>query len=186
MLSKAGCGSCQRHGAAHSRQLWHRLSLPPHTHTRLCRLGVAGLAMDVRLLVCRFIWNDGFGTISDALRCLQLCRAEGATISSNSWGGVPQSRERFGRLGPGSSEESVCLNHLSHPNPPPPSLPPAAEALSLALKEAQKAGMLFVVAAGNDAMDIDADPIFPASSKCVSTRTLPQFKCCTPSPFLLL
>jgi hypothetical protein len=49
--------------------------------------------MDVRLLVCRFIWDDGFGSISDALECLRLCREEGAAISTNSWGGVPHSRE---------------------------------------------------------------------------------------------
>lgn len=58
-----------------------------------CRLGVAGVAMNVRLLVCRFIWDDGFGSISDALECLRLCREEGAMVSTNSWGGVPHSSE---------------------------------------------------------------------------------------------
>lgn len=59
-----------------------------------CRLGVAGIAMDIRLLVCRFIWDDGFGSISDALECLRLCKEEGAHVSSNSWGGVPHSSKR--------------------------------------------------------------------------------------------
>jgi hypothetical protein len=49
--------------------------------------------MNVRLLVCRFIWDDGFGSISDALECLRLCREEGAMVSTNSWGGVPHSSE---------------------------------------------------------------------------------------------
>jgi hypothetical protein len=31
-------------------------------------LGGAGLAMDVKLLVCKFIWDDGFGSISDWYR----------------------------------------------------------------------------------------------------------------------
>ncbi|KAL4457752.1 hypothetical protein ABPG75_012617 [Micractinium tetrahymenae] len=92
-------------------------------------LGVAGIAMDVRLLVCRFIWDDGFGSISDALECLRLCKEEGAVISSNSWGGVPRSR-----------------------------------AIEEGLKEIEEAGMLFVVASGNQGIDLDARPAFPASS----------------------
>lgn len=72
-------------------------TIPPPTPTLVaamsCRLGVAGIAMDIRLLVCRFIWDDGFGSISDALECLRLCKEEGAHVSSNSWGGVPHSSE---------------------------------------------------------------------------------------------
>ncbi len=54
--------------------------------------------MDVRLLGCRFIWDDGFGSISDALECLRPCREEGALVSTNSWGGVPHSSEFLRRL----------------------------------------------------------------------------------------
>lgn len=39
-------------------------------------------------MVCRFIWDDAGGYISDAMTCLRLCRGEGAMITSNSWGGV--------------------------------------------------------------------------------------------------
>lgn len=57
--------------------------------------GVAGTswggAKGTQLLVCRFIWNDGTGWLSDALNCWTLCEAQGATIYSNSWGGVPNS-----------------------------------------------------------------------------------------------
>ena len=42
----------------------------------------------VKLVVCRFIWSDGSGYISDAITCLKLCRDEGALITSNSWGGI--------------------------------------------------------------------------------------------------
>lgn len=92
-------------------------------------LGVAGIAMDIRLLVCRFIWDDGFGSISDALECLRLCKEEGAHVSSNSWGGVPHSR-----------------------------------AIEDGLREIEQAGMLFVVASGNQGIDLDARPAYPASS----------------------
>ncbi|PRW20948.1 peptidase S8 isoform A [Chlorella sorokiniana] len=51
-------------------------------------LGIAGLNWKVKLLVCRFIWNDGSGYVSDAMNCIKLCRQEGAMITSNSWGGI--------------------------------------------------------------------------------------------------
>lgn len=39
-------------------------------------------------MICRFIWDDGSGYISDAINCLKLCRDDGALIASNSWGGI--------------------------------------------------------------------------------------------------
>lgn len=52
------------------------------------RQGIAGVVWNVKLLVCRFIWNDGTGYVSDAMNCLKLCKQEGALITSNSWGGI--------------------------------------------------------------------------------------------------
>ena len=43
---------------------------------------------------------------------------------------------------------------------------PAAEAIDAALDEAEAAGMLFVVAAGNRGTDLDQEPQFPASAGC--------------------
>lgn len=51
-------------------------------------VGVAGVTWNVKLLVCRFIWNDGSGYVSDAMNCIKLCKQEGALITSNSWGGI--------------------------------------------------------------------------------------------------
>lgn len=51
-------------------------------------IGVSGMNWRVQLYVCRFIWNDGSGYISDAMNCISLCSAEGAMITSNSWGGI--------------------------------------------------------------------------------------------------
>jgi hypothetical protein len=42
--------------------------------------------------------------------------------------------------------------------------PGSAEAIDAALKEIEAAGMLFVVASGNQGTDLDARPAFPASS----------------------
>lgn len=52
------------------------------------RQGIAGVNWSVKLLVCRFIWNDGSGYVSDAMNCIKLCKQEGALITSNSWGGI--------------------------------------------------------------------------------------------------
>eukprot|EP00887_Chlorella_sp_A99_P002404 scaffold10.g2404.t1 len=52
------------------------------------KVGTASLAFGVKLLVCRFIWDDGSGWLSDAMNCWSLCAANNATIYSNSWGGV--------------------------------------------------------------------------------------------------
>jgi hypothetical protein len=50
--------------------------------------GGSGAAWRVGLLPCRFIGDSGAGYVSDAITCIQLCKAEGATVYSNSWGGV--------------------------------------------------------------------------------------------------
>ncbi|KDD76013.1 subtilase, partial [Helicosporidium sp. ATCC 50920] len=49
-------------------------------------LGVSGVAWRAQLYVCRFIWADGTGFLSDAAACLDWCRSKGVKISSNSWG----------------------------------------------------------------------------------------------------
>lgn len=51
------------------------------------------------------------------------------------------------------------------PTQPPALLLPAAGLIEEALKQVQEAGMLFVVASGNKATDLDARPEFPASSR---------------------
>eukprot|EP00887_Chlorella_sp_A99_P002405 scaffold10.g2405.t1 len=52
-------------------------------------MGVASTAFGVKLLVCRFIWDDGGGWMSDAIKCWGLCDRAGATIYTNSWGKLP-------------------------------------------------------------------------------------------------
>lgn len=49
--------------------------------------------------MCRFIWDDGTGYVSDAMNCLKLCKQEGALITSNSWGGIGYSSEWGTRAG---------------------------------------------------------------------------------------
>eukprot|EP00890_Picochlorum_soloecismus_P001341 jgi/Picsp_1/2207/NSC_05671-R1_peptidase s8 and sedolisin len=49
--------------------------------------GVAGLNWNGRLIGCKFLRDDGGGYTSDAIECINWCVEQGATISSNSWGG---------------------------------------------------------------------------------------------------
>ena len=53
------------------------------------RRGVAGVNWKVKVLACRFLWDDTSGFISDAIACLKLCRKAGANIVVGSWGGMP-------------------------------------------------------------------------------------------------
>jgi subtilisin family serine protease len=53
--------------------------------------GISGVAWKAGLLPCRFISDVGSGYVADAITCIRLCRAEGATVYVNSWGGVTHS-----------------------------------------------------------------------------------------------
>ena len=36
-------------------------------------IGVSGVAWKVGIMACKFVWDDGAGYISDAIKCMQLC-----------------------------------------------------------------------------------------------------------------
>ena len=50
-------------------------------------MGITGVAWQVRLMALKFLSATGSGTTSDAIRCIDYARANGAKIMSNSWGG---------------------------------------------------------------------------------------------------
>ena len=50
-------------------------------------VGVVGVAWGVRLMGCKFLSDSGSGTDSDAIRCIDYARIQGAKVLSNSWGG---------------------------------------------------------------------------------------------------
>ncbi|PSC76977.1 peptidase S8 [Micractinium conductrix] len=92
--------------------------------------GIAGMNWNVKLLICRFIWNDGAGYVSDAMNCIKLCKQEGALITSNSWGGIGYSS---------FLEREIAVS--------------------------QDAGQLFVVASGNNGVNMEETKLYPASYK---------------------
>lgn len=55
-------------------------------------VGVAGVAPGVRLMACKFLDNEGYGSISDAVTCLDYATRMGARIANASWGGGGESQ----------------------------------------------------------------------------------------------
>ncbi len=51
-------------------------------------LGVVGVAWRVQLMACKFIGVSGSGYTSDAIRCMEYARAQGAHVMNASWGGL--------------------------------------------------------------------------------------------------
>ena len=96
-------------------------------------LGVMGINWNVTILPCKFLNADGFGGISDAIKCLDFIKAlkdtQGINIvaSNNSWGGTSFS-----------------------------------QALQDAIDRQRQSGILFIAAAGNDFADNDIRPFYPA------------------------
>jgi subtilisin family serine protease len=97
-------------------------------------IGIVGVSWDVQIMALKFLASDGWGTLSDAIECLEyatLMEANGVNLrlTSNSWGGGGFS-----------------------------------QALEDAIRATGQADMLFVAAAGNDyGRDTDADPVYPSS-----------------------
>ena len=53
--------------------------------------GILGVAWNVQIMALRFLGPDGFGTTSDAVRCIDYARRNGARVLNNSWGGSGKS-----------------------------------------------------------------------------------------------
>jgi subtilisin family serine protease len=92
--------------------------------------GVIGMAQ-TQVMALKFLTAGGGGLTSDAVRCIDYARNNGARIISNSWGGKG----------------------------------PIPKVLEQAIQRAQDAGILFVVAAGNDGKNIDFNKYSPANSE---------------------
>jgi subtilisin family serine protease len=101
-------------------------------------LGISGVAQSVELVSCKFLTSAGFGSISDALTCMDYfaslkSRAQNPVnlvATNNSWGGGAKSQAMFD-----------------------------------AIKAHERLGILFVAAAGNQGSDNDVVETFPANYK---------------------
>jgi subtilisin family serine protease len=96
-------------------------------------LGVVGVNWNVKIMACKFLGADGYGTIADAIACLEYVatmKDHGVNIvaTNNSWGSYGYS-----------------------------------QALYDAIDAQRAKGILFIAAAGNYAFDNDNIPLYPAS-----------------------
>jgi subtilisin family serine protease len=89
---------------------------------------IVGVAWKVRLMACKFLAEDGFGTTSDAIRSINFAVQKGAKIINNSWGGDSYSQALFDAVAAGRDR-----------------------------------GVLFLAAAGNDGINNDVFPTYPAN-----------------------
>ncbi|WP_417357185.1 S8 family serine peptidase [Gallaecimonas pentaromativorans] len=97
-------------------------------------IGVAGVNWDVTIVGCKFLDADGYGSTDDAIECLDYF----TDLKLNHGVNVRATNNSWGG---GDYSES----------------------LKATIESAGDAGILFVVAAGNDALDLDASPGYPAS-----------------------
>jgi subtilisin family serine protease len=92
-------------------------------------VGIAGICWQAQLMALKFIDTNGYGTISDAITCMDFAQSHGAKIINASWGSYDFT----------------------------------SAALRDAVNSLRDAGIILVAAAGNDANNNDAYPLFPAS-----------------------
>ena len=48
---------------------------------------VSGIALKTKILSCKFLYDQGYGYASDAVRCIDYCLVKGSDIITNSWSG---------------------------------------------------------------------------------------------------
>lgn len=101
-------------------------------------VGVAGMNWTARLLPVKFIGADGNGTYADAIRAIDVALQVDAAFATGT-----------------ANRIRVLVASWSGTG--------ESQALADAVERAAANDMLLVAAAGNDAMDIDAEPVYPAS-----------------------
>ena len=95
-------------------------------------VGVAGINWNIQILPCKFINSQGFGDLGGAMTCLDMVKS-----LKDSGINIVASNNSWGGSG-------------------------FSQALSDAIAAQQQGGMLFIAAAGNDFLDNDLAPGYPA------------------------
>ncbi len=104
-------------------------------------IGISGVAPNAKIMILRFLSDEGGGTTADAIESIKYAVDNGAHITSNSWGSEGED--------PDEPEENKALRDM--------------------IQYSQDKGVLFVAAAGNGHQgkgydnDNDDKPAYPAS-----------------------
>ena len=108
------------------------------------RVGVVGVAWNVKLMALKFLNDEGSGTgqISDAVCSIDFACEHGAQILNCSWGYVPFEENQ-------KANNPICATDST--------------ALAAAMSRAQSQGVIVVAAAGNEGKDNDVAPEYPAN-----------------------
>jgi len=99
--------------------------------------GVTGVCWSVKIMALKFIASSGYGWSYDAIKCIEYAVDNGAKVLSNSW--------RYYEGNP----------HFTD-----------VQALKDAIEAADANGVIFVAAAGNEGINNDSNPAYPASYNC--------------------
>lgn len=102
-------------------------------------IGVVGVNWNAKLMAVKFLNSSGSGYLSDAISAIEYATDNGAKVLNNSWGFM--------------SGQQLPSN---------PALEPV-QSLRDAIEYADQNGVIFVAAAGNDAVDSDQSANYPSS-----------------------
>jgi subtilisin family serine protease len=97
--------------------------------------GVAGVMWTGKVMALKILDDAGSGLLSDAVAALEYATAKGVRVANNSWG--------YSDIAPGEVADHQALHD--------------------AIQAAAAANLLFVAAAGNDAVDTDITPHYPSA-----------------------
>ena len=141
--------------------------------------------MQIVVVSCKFMTNvygEAYGTTSNAIRCIDYCLAQKASVISASWtcgaGSNPPLQEAGACVRTRARARARACTLLSadswgrarHSASPPlhthtleRSSPPSPCTDSSAVQRTHAAGVLFVTAAGNQGANLAATPYYPQS-----------------------
>lgn len=88
---------------------------------------IAGVAWSAKIMALKFLGVEGYGSSSDAIKCIDYARIKGAKVINLAWGGS------------------------------------GTQALFDCIKRASDAGIILVIAAGNDGLAMQSGLAYPAS-----------------------
>jgi len=86
-------------------------------------VGVTGVAWNAKIVILRFLGDDGSGLLSDAILAINYATAKGIKLTNNSWGGGGYSQALYDAINTAGQQGGLFIaaaGNSSLPNPPLP------------------------------------------------------------------